>query len=69
MLAGLVQLVLVEDNVEHLRRTLRQLLGRHQLDVDVPGLRLGNLTYRTDKYKWFTLSLLADYSKRIEENL
>jgi hypothetical protein len=40
VLAGLVQLILVEDNVEHLGRTLGQLLSRHQLHVDVSRLRL-----------------------------
>ena len=40
VLAGLVQLVLVQDDVEHFRRTLRQLLSRHQLHVDVPRLGL-----------------------------
>jgi hypothetical protein len=40
VLAGLVQLILVEDNVEHLRGALGQLLRRHQLHVDVSRLRL-----------------------------
>ena len=40
VLAGLVQLVLVQDHIEHLGRALRQLLRRHQLHVDVAGLGL-----------------------------
>ena len=40
VLTSLVQLVLVEDDVKHLRRTLGQLLSRHQLDVDVTRLSL-----------------------------
>lgn len=40
MLASLIELVLIEDDVEHLRRALGKLLRRHQLHVDVPGLGL-----------------------------
>ena len=40
VLARLIQLVLVQDDVKHLRRTLGQLLSRHQLDVDVARLSL-----------------------------
>ena len=40
MFAGLFQRVLVQDDVPHLQGALRQLLGGHQLDVHVPGLRL-----------------------------
>ena len=40
VLARLIQLVLVQDDVKHLRRTLGQLLSRHQLDVDVTRLSL-----------------------------
>ena len=40
VLAGLVQLVLVQDHIEHLGRALGQLLRRHQLHVDVAGLGL-----------------------------
>ena len=36
VLTSLVKLILIENDIEHLRRTLRQLLCRHQLDVDVP---------------------------------
>ena len=36
----LIQLVLIEDDVEHLWRALGKLLRRHQLHVDVPGLGL-----------------------------
>ena len=32
----LIELILVENDIKHLRRTLRQLLCGHQLDVDVP---------------------------------
>lgn len=40
VLARVLQLVLVEDHVEHLWRTLRQLLGGHHLDVEVARLVL-----------------------------
>jgi len=40
VLAGLLQAVLMEDDVPHLQRALRQLLGRHHLHVHVLGLRL-----------------------------
>ena len=40
VLARLIQLVLIKDDVKHLRRTLGQLLSRHQLDVDVTRLSL-----------------------------
>ena len=36
----LVELILIENDIKHLRRTLRQLLCSHQLDVDVPRLSL-----------------------------
>ena len=32
----LIELILVENDIKHLGRTLRQLLCGHQLDVDVP---------------------------------
>ena len=50
VLASLVQLVLVEDDVKHLRRTLRQLLGRHQLDVDVTRLSLETILIKKQLY-------------------
>ena len=40
VLARLIQLVLVQDDVKHLRRTLGQLLSRHQLDINVTRLSL-----------------------------
>ena len=46
VLTSLVQLVLVEDDVKHLRRTLGQLLSRHQLDVDVTRLSLETIFYQ-----------------------
>ena len=36
----LIELVLIEDDVEHLGWALGKLLRRHQLHVDVPGLGL-----------------------------
>ena len=36
----LIELVLIEDDVEHLWWALGKLLRRHQLHVDVPGLGL-----------------------------
>ena len=50
VLARLVQLVLVEDDVKHLRRTLGQLLGRHQLDVDVTRLSLETILIKKQLY-------------------
>ena len=50
VLAGLVQLVLVQDDVKHLRRTLGQLLGRHQLDVDVTRLSLETILIKKQLY-------------------
>ena len=50
VLASLVQLVLVEDDVKHLRRTLRQLFGRHQLDVDVTRLSLETILIKKQLY-------------------
>ena len=38
--ASLVKLVLIKNDVKHLRGTLGELLCRHQLDVDVPRLSL-----------------------------
>ena len=40
VLTSLVKLILIENDIEHLRRTLRQLLCSHQLDVDVSRLSL-----------------------------
>ena len=40
VLASLIQLVLIKDDVKHLWRTLGQLLSRHQLDIDVTRLSL-----------------------------
>ena len=37
VLARLVQLVLVQGDVEHLGRALRQLVGGHHLHVEVPA--------------------------------
>jgi hypothetical protein len=42
VLAGLLQLVLVQDHVEHIRGTLLELLGSHHLDVEVARLRLAS---------------------------
>jgi hypothetical protein len=33
--ASLVELILIQDDVKHLRGALRQLLGSHQLHVDI----------------------------------
>ena len=43
VLTSLVQLVLVQDDIKHLRGALRQFLGRNQLNVDVARLRLQNV--------------------------
>lgn len=40
VLASFIKLVLVKDDVEHLGRTLGELLSGHQLHIDVPRLRL-----------------------------
>ena len=40
VLARLIQLVFIQDDIKHLRRTLGQLLSRHQLDIDVTRLSL-----------------------------
>lgn len=40
MFTGVFQLVLVKYDVEHVRRTLRQLLRRHHLDGQVFALPL-----------------------------
>ena len=40
VLARLLEVVLVQDDVPHLQRALRQLLSRHHLHVHVLGLRL-----------------------------
>ena len=40
----LIELVLIEDDVEHLGWALGKLLRRHQLHVDVPGLGLQTQT-------------------------
>lgn len=40
--ACLLQLVLVQDDIEHLRRTLRQLFRGHHLYVEVTYLRLSS---------------------------
>lgn len=42
VLARVLQLVLVEHDVEHLVRTLGQLLRGHHLHVEVPALRLAS---------------------------
>ena len=42
VLARVLQLVLVQDDVEHLRWTLGQLLGGHHLHVQVARLRLAS---------------------------
>jgi hypothetical protein len=46
VLAGLVQLILVEDDVEHLGRTLRELLRGDHLHVEVPCLGLAPGLYQ-----------------------
>jgi hypothetical protein len=38
VLAGVLQLILVQNNVKHFGRALSQLLGRHHLHIEVPGL-------------------------------
>ena len=48
VLAGLLQIVLVEDDVPHLQRTLGKLLSCHHLYIHVLGLRLST---------WFNQSL------------
>lgn len=40
VLASVLQLILIEDDIKHLRWALGQLLGRHHLDVEVAALRL-----------------------------
>jgi hypothetical protein len=62
VLAGLVQLILVEDNVEHLGGALGQLLSRHQLHVDVSRLRLRqhNFTGLKGQYHEMGASLICD---------
>ena len=58
----LIELVLIEDDVEHLWRALGKLLRRHQLHVDVPGLGLQThhivITFYPTQGK--NLSLLSD---------
>ena len=62
VLAGFIQLVLVQGDVEHLWRALGKLLRRHQLHVDVPGLGLQThhivITFYPTQGK--NLSLLSD---------
>ena len=41
-LTHFIKLVLVKDDVEHLGRTLGELLSGHQLHIDVPRLRLSS---------------------------
>ena len=69
VLAGLVQLVLVQDDVEHFRRTLRQLLGRHQLHVYVAGLRLEEQQHALQRSMALILDGNSEIGSHVRSNL
>lgn len=79
MLASVLQLVLVEDHVEHVRRTLRQLLRCHHLHRQVLALTLAtgldqpleNLQYHreTQRLKRESMILISERNQQLLDDV
>ena len=69
VLAGVLQLILVQNNVEHLGRTLSQFLSCHHLDVEVPclGLATGLDESLEDLYEYEDREYIHGYKSRMRD--